>query len=88
MRPHFNLVFDLQINNSRDLFVLNFVINGKVISLPKVIRYVKRITGEGSFHNFSPKHTPCAPLNMDEVSKNNFCNFSIHCMNNIHVSAG
>ena len=38
---HFNSVFVLQRNNSiRDLFVVNFVINGKVTSLPKVIKYM------------------------------------------------
>ena len=43
MRPHFNWVF-----------VLNFVISGKVTSLPKVIKYVKR--SKYSFHDFSAKH--------------------------------
>ena len=44
----------------RDLFVLNFVIKGKVISLPKIIKYVKR--SKDSFYDFSAKHMPCAPL--------------------------
>ena len=42
VRQHFNSVFDLQINNS-DLIVSNFVINGKVKSLQRVIKYVKEI---------------------------------------------
>ena len=43
------------------MFLLNFVINGKVASLPKVIKYVKR--SKDSFHDFmSAKHMPCAPL--------------------------
>ena len=53
MRPHFNSVFDLQINNSRHLFVLNFAISGKVKSLHKVIKYVKR--SKSSFHEFQRK---------------------------------
>ena len=44
----------------RYLFVLNFVISGKVTSLPKVIKYVKR--SKYSFHEFSAKHTPSATL--------------------------
>ena len=46
----------------RDLFVLNFVINRKVIPLhvPKVIKYVKR--SKSSLNDFSVKHTLCAPL--------------------------
>ena len=42
------------------MFVLNFVISGKVSSLPKVIKYVKR--SKYSFHDFSAKHTPSATL--------------------------
>ena len=38
----FNCEFDLQINNSRYLFDLKFVINGKGISLHKEIKYMKR----------------------------------------------
>ena len=60
VRPHFNSVFDLQIDNSFHLFVLNFVIRGKVTSLPKVIKYVKR--NNYSFHDFSAKHTPRSTL--------------------------
>ena len=45
-RPHFNSVFDL-------LTVLNFVISGKVTSLHKVIKYVKR--SKSSFHEFQRK---------------------------------
>ena len=59
MRPHFNSVFDSQINN-RDLFDLNFVINRKVISLHNEIKYVKR--SESSFDDFSAKYTPSATL--------------------------
>ena len=44
----------------RDLFVLNFVNNGKIISLHNVIRYVKRI--KSSFDGIGSKRTPCAPL--------------------------
>ena len=49
------MTFDLQINNS-DLFDLNFVIKGKVISLHMEIKYVKR--SKSSFKDFSAKHTP------------------------------
>ena len=56
MRPHFNSVLNL------NLFVLNFVISGKVISLHKVIKRVKRSAGKSSFNNFSSKHMPCEPL--------------------------
>ena len=42
MRPHFNSVFDVQINNP-DLIVSNFVINGKVKSLHRLIKYVKEV---------------------------------------------
>ena len=45
----------------RGLFVLNFVISGKVTSLPKVIKYVKR--SKYSFHDFNANHTPSATLN-------------------------
>ena len=55
MRPHFNSVFDLRIDNS-DYCLENFVISGKVTSLPKVIKYVKR--RKYSFQDFSAKHTP------------------------------
>ena len=41
---------------------MNFEISGKVISLPKVIKYVKR--SKYSFHDFSAKHTPSATLNL------------------------
>ena len=44
----------------RGLFVLNFVISGKVTSLNKVMKYVKR--SKYSFHDFSAKHTPSATL--------------------------
>ena len=43
------------------MFVLNFVISGKVTSLPKVIKNVKR--SKYSFHDFSGIHTPSATLN-------------------------
>ena len=59
MRPHFKSVFDLQMNNS-DLFVLKFVISGKVSSLPKVIKCMERSIYY--FHDFSAKHTPSATL--------------------------
>ena len=39
---------------------LNFVISGKVTSLPKVIKYVQR--SKYSFHDFSAKHKPSATL--------------------------
>ena len=52
VRPHFNSVFDLQIN---------LVINRKVISLHKVIKYVKR-SNYKFFVDFSAKHKPCEPL--------------------------
>ena len=42
------------------MFVLNFVISGKITSLSKVIKYVKR--SKYSFHDFSTKHTPSASL--------------------------
>ena len=42
------------------MFVLNFVINGKVISLHNEIKYVKRI--KSSFDDFSAKQTPSATL--------------------------
>ena len=57
MGPHFNSVFDLQINYSEAC-----LISGKVTSLPKVIKYVKR--SKYSFHDFSAKHTPSATLNV------------------------
>ena len=60
MRPHFNSVFHLQINYSEACLFLNFIISGKVTSLPKVIKYVKR--SKYSFHDFSAKHTPSATL--------------------------
>ena len=44
------------------LFVL-IVISGKVTSLPKVIKYVKR--SKYSFNDFSAKHTPSATLTND-----------------------
>ena len=56
-----NSVFDLQINNS-EACLLNFVISGKVTSLPKVIKYGKR--SEYTFHDFSAKQTPSATLNV------------------------
>ena len=45
------------------VYTVNFVISRKVISLPKVIKYVKR--SKYSFHDFSTKHIRhiCAPLN-------------------------
>ena len=61
VRWHFNSVFDLQINNSKTV-CFRFVINGKVISLHKVIRYVKR--SRSSFNYFSAKHTPCETSNV------------------------
>ena len=54
-RPHFNSVFDLKIDNSH-----TFVISGKITSLQKVIKYVKR--SKYSFNDFSAKHTPSATL--------------------------
>ena len=48
MRPHFNSIFDLQINNSD-----TFVISRKVTSLHKVIKYVKR--SKSSYHEFQRK---------------------------------
>ena len=59
MRPHFNSVFDLQLVNS-DTSFFNFVISGKVTSLPKVIKFVKK--SKKSFHDFSSKQKPSAPL--------------------------
>ena len=60
----------------RGLFVLNFVIGGKVTSLPKVIKYVKR--SKYSFPDFSAKHTPSATLTFFQHSSNiegsNSCN--------------
>ena len=44
------------------MFVLNFVISGKVTSLPKVIKYVKRSKYSLKFHDLSAKHTPNATL--------------------------
>ena len=61
MGPHFNSGIRFTNKLLRGLFVLNFVISGKVTSLPKVIKYVKR--SKYSFHNFSAKHTPSATLN-------------------------
>ena len=45
----------------RYLFVLNFVMSGKVTSLHKVIKYVKR--SKSSFHKFQRKTLPSATLN-------------------------
>lgn len=61
MRPHFNSVFDFLINKSESV-CFNFVINGAVISLPMVIKYVKR--SKSSFYSLSAKQTPCAPSNL------------------------
>ena len=54
------------------MFVLNFVISGKVTSLAKVIKNVKR--SKYSFHYFSAKHTPSATLNFIDVFSL-FCNY-------------
>ena len=54
----------------RYLFDLNFVISGKVTSLPRVIKYMKR--SKYYFHYFSAKHTQSAPLN-------NFLNMVFFC---------
>ena len=66
MRPHFNSVFDLQIDNSDTWFFFNFVVSGKVTSLPKVIKYMKR--SKYCFHDFSAKHMPSATLSVDFVT--------------------
>ena len=39
---------------------INFVIDGKIISLHKVIRNVK--ISKSSLDDISAKHTPCEPL--------------------------
>ena len=44
------------------MFILNFVIRGKVTSLPRVIKYVKEVNLLST--NFSAKHTPSATLNI------------------------
>lgn len=76
MRPHFNSVFDVQINNL-DLIVSNFVINGKVKSLHRVIKYVKEV--KVSFEDFSARHTPCESFK--RVLCVNFgCIFSSICL--------
>ena len=49
-------------SNYLNLFGLNFVINGKVISLHKGITYVKR--NKSSINKFSTKHTPCETLKL------------------------
>ena len=59
----------------RGLFVLNFVISGKVTSLPKVIKYVKRSKysfHDYSFHDFRAKHTPSATLKKKIVTFRRF----------------
>ena len=60
----------------RDLFDINFVIKGKVISLHKVIKYEKRT--KSIFDDFSAKHMTCEPLtslkfqfNRNKLSINN-----------------
>ena len=55
-------VYDLQIKKLRDLFDLNFVINGKVIPFHKVIKYMYVKRGSSSFDDFSAKHSLCEPL--------------------------
>ena len=55
----------------RGLFVLNFVISGKVTSLPQGIKYVKR--SKYSFHDFSAKHTPSATLIARDYSSGEQC---------------
>ena len=63
MRPHFT---DIKL---RDLIVLNFVIfviNRKIISLPKVIKYEKRT--KSSIDDLSAKSTPCVPLKVYDTS--------------------
>ena len=62
MRPQFNSVSDLQINNTETCLILNFVINQKVISLHKEIKYMKR--SKSSFDDFSAKHTLYATLKL------------------------
>ena len=49
------------------MFVLNFVISGKVTSLPKVIKYVER--SKYSFYDFGAKHTPSATLILRKPTK-------------------
>ena len=43
------------------MFDLNVVINGKVKSLHKEIRYMKK--SKSSFADFRAKHMPCATFN-------------------------
>ena len=63
-------------------FVLNFVNRGKVISLPKVMKYLKR--SKYSFHNFSTKHMPSATLtnekfNTKDPLSSSILSQRIHC---------
>ena len=48
----------------RDLFDIHFVINGKVKSLHKVNKYVKK--SKSSFDDFSVKHTPLEILRLSK----------------------